>query len=61
MTPGFRSDCVTPTSAAEEALATTKLMEAATELTLAAEAVTGLLELARMTQAAGRTGKKDLN
>jgi hypothetical protein len=58
---GFRSDCVTATTVAEEAQATAKLTEAAAELTLAAEAVAGLLELARMTEAAGRTDKQDLN
>lgn len=58
---GFRRDCVTATTSADQAQAAAKLTEAAAELTLAAEAVTGLLELARMTAAAGRTGKQDLN
>jgi hypothetical protein len=57
---GFRSDCVTATTAADQARATAKLTEAAAELTLAAEAVAGLLELARMTQAAWGSGKQDL-
>jgi hypothetical protein len=38
-----------------------KLTEAAPELSAAAEAVNGLLKLARMTDAAGRSGKRDLN
>lgn len=58
---GFRRDCVTATTAADHAQAMAKLSEAAAELTLAAEAVTGLVELARLMEAAGRTGKQDLN
>jgi hypothetical protein len=58
---GFRRDCVTAASDAEQAQATAKLTEAGAELTAAAEAVTGLLELARITAAAGRTGKQNLN
>lgn len=57
----FRGDCVTATTLADHAQATAKLVESAAELTIAAEAVTGLLELARITAASGRTGKPDLN
>lgn len=58
---GFRRDCTTATSPAAQAQASAKLNEAAAELTDAADALNGFLELARMTAAAGRTGKKDLN
>jgi hypothetical protein len=58
---GFRRDCVTAATAAEQAQATAKLMEAAAGLTAAAAAVTGLIDLAKMTTASGRTGKHDLN
>jgi len=58
---GFRRDCVTATTHAEQAQATAKLTEAGAELTAAADAVTGLLELARITAASGRTGKQNLN
>ncbi len=58
---GFRGDCVTAITPADQAQATAKLVESAAELTKAAEAVTGLLELASMTAASGRIGKQDLN
>jgi hypothetical protein len=58
---GFRRECYTATSPAEQTEATAKPTEAGAELALAAQAVTDLLELARMTDAAGRTGKEDLN
>jgi hypothetical protein len=57
----FRRECYTATSPAEQAGATAKLTVAGAELALAAKAVIDLLELARMTDAAGRTGKQDLN
>ena len=57
----FRGDCVTATSAAPQDAATARLASAAAELAKAAEAVAGLLELAGMTAASGRTGKPDLN
>jgi hypothetical protein len=57
----FRGDCATATSAADQEAATARLVNAAAELTKATEAVSGLLELARMTAASGRTGKTDLN
>ena len=43
---------------ADEAKAVAKLTEAAAELSAAAETVNGLLKLAHMTDAAGRTGKR---
>ena len=58
---GFRRGCTTVSTQADEAKAIAKLTEAAAELSSAAEAVNGLLELARMTDAAGRSGKRDLN
>jgi hypothetical protein len=57
----FRGDCVTATTKAEQEQATARLLNARTELTKAAEAITGLLELAELTAASGRTGKPDLN
>jgi hypothetical protein len=44
---------VTATTHAEQVQVTAKLTEAGAELTGAAEAVTGLLELARVTAASG--------
>jgi hypothetical protein len=41
--------------------ATGCLLNADAELTKAAEAVSGLLELAKVSAAAGRTGSSDLN
>jgi hypothetical protein len=58
---GFRRDCVTATTHADQAQATAKLTEAGAELTAAAEAVTGLLELAHITAASAPTGKQNLN
>jgi hypothetical protein len=58
---GFRRDCVTATTHVDQAQATAKLTEAGAELTAAAEAVTALLELARITAASGRTGTQNLN
>jgi len=57
----FRGDCVTATSAADQDAATARLVNAAATLTKAAEAASGLLDLARTTAASGRTGKPDLN
>jgi hypothetical protein len=57
----FRGDCATATSASEQEATTARLVNAAAELTKAAETVSGLLELDRMTAASGRTGKTDLN
>lgn len=53
----FRRDCVSATSGAEQQVATARLLNAAAELKKAAETVSGLLELARMTAASGPTGK----
>lgn len=58
---GFRGDCVTADSAGEQAQAIAKLAQCAVGLTRAAEAVTGLVDLARMTSASGRRGRQDLN
>lgn len=58
---GFRRDCVTAASVGEQDEATAKLIESAEGLAGAADAVRGLLELARMTAASGRKGKQDLN
>ncbi len=58
---GFRGDCVTATTAADQTEAMSKLTDAAAGLTEAAEAVTGLVDLAHLTAAAGRRGKQDLN
>jgi hypothetical protein len=58
---GFRRDCVTATTHADRVQATAKLTEAGAELTAAADAVTGLLELAHITAASAPTGKQNLN
>ncbi len=58
---GFRRACYTATTAADQAEATAKLTESAAGFTRAAEAVAGLLDLARLTAASGRRGKQDLN
>ena len=58
---GFRGDCVTAATAAEQAEATAKLAESAVGLARAAEAVTSLVDLARMTSDSGRRGRQDLN
>lgn len=57
----FRGACATAESAAEREAATGCLLNADAELTKAAEAVSGLLELAKVSAAAGRTGSSDLN
>lgn len=57
----FRRDCATATSPAERDAATVRLLSAETELTQAARAITGLLKLANISAAAGRTGTADLN
>ena len=57
----FRGAAATAKSAAEREAATACLLNAAGELTNAAEAVSGLLELAKISAAAGRTGASDLN
>lgn len=57
----FRGACATAESAAEREAATACLLSADAELTKAAEAVSGLLELANVSAAAGRTGASDLN
>lgn len=58
---GFRHDCVTAATAADQAEATAKLTESAAGFARAAEAVASLLELAHLTAASGRRGKQDLN
>ena len=58
---GFRHDCVTAATAADQAEATRKLTESAAGFAKAAEAIAGLLELAQLTAASGRRGKEDLN
>ena len=57
----FRGACTTADSAAEREAATACLLNAEAELTNAAQAVSGLLELAKISTAAGRTGASDLN
>jgi hypothetical protein len=57
----FRRACTTATSPAEQQRATGTLLSAAAELGKAAEAACGLIELARLTAASGRTGTTDLN
>lgn len=57
----FRGACATAHSAAEREVATACLLNAEAELTKAAEAVSGLLELAKVSAAAGRTATCDLN
>jgi len=57
----FRHACTTATSPAEQQRATGTLLSAAAELGKAAEAADGLIELARLTAASGRTGTTDLN
>ena len=55
----LRSACVTATTAVEQAHA--KLVESGALLTRAADAVTNLLELAKLTASSGRVGREDLN
>lgn len=57
----FRRDCTTATTAAQRKAATARLLNAQAELAKAADAVSGLLELAKITAASGRTGEPDLN
>jgi hypothetical protein len=57
----FRRDCTTATSAAQREAATARLLNAQAELANAADAMSGLLELAKITAASGRTGEPDLN
>ncbi len=57
----FRGDCVSARTAADQKAARARLVNAGAELAKAAEAVAGLLELAKVNAAAGRTGKPDLN
>ena len=57
----FRHACTTATSPAEQKRATDILLSAAAELGKAAEAAGGIIELARLTAASGRTGTTDLN
>ena len=57
----FRGACATAESGAEREAATACLLNAEVELTNAAAAVSGLLELAKVNAAAGRTGTSDLN
>jgi hypothetical protein len=57
----FRGACATADSAAEREAATACLLNAEAELTKAAKAVSGSLELAKVSAAAGRTGTSDLN
>lgn len=60
---GFRRDCVTATTHADQVQATTHAdqVQATAELTEAVEAVTGLLELAHITAESAPTGKQNLN
>lgn len=58
---GFRRDFVEATTPTDQAKATAKLLEAGAELSKAADAVAGLVELARMMAALGRVAKQDLN
>lgn len=57
----FRGAVATAETAAERDRATACLLSAEAELSKAAEAVTGLLRLAEVNAAAGRTGTSDLN
>ena len=57
----FRHACTTATSPAEQQRATDTLLSVAAELGNATEAACGLIELARLTAASGRTGTTDLN
>jgi hypothetical protein len=57
----FRGACARAESAAEREAATVCLLSAEAELTKAVRAVSGLLELAKVSAAAGRTGEADLN
>jgi hypothetical protein len=57
----FRCDCATATSPAGQDAATARLLNAEAELTKAAEAASGLLKLAEISAASGRTGTADLN
>lgn len=57
----FRGACVTADSSAQQEGALGTLLNARAELVKAAEAVSGLLELAEANAAAGRTGTPDLN
>ncbi|MCA1678696.1 MAG: hypothetical protein LC777_06985 [Actinobacteria bacterium] len=55
----FRGACATAETAAEREAATACLLNAEAELTNAAEAVSGLLKLAKVSAAAGRTGASE--
>jgi len=57
----FRHACATAAGPAEQQRATGTLLSAAAELGRAAEAACGLIELARLTAASGRTGTTDLS
>ena len=57
----FRGDYVTAASPAGQEAATARLRNVEAELTKAAEAVSGLLKLAKISAALGRTGTADLN
>jgi hypothetical protein len=57
----FRGACATADSAAEREAATACLLNAEAELTKAAEALSGLLELAKVSAAAGRTATFEAN
>ena len=57
----FRHACTTAASPVDQQRATDALLSAAAELGKAAEAADGLIELARLTAASGRTGTTDLN
>lgn len=58
---GFRRDCTTATDQADKTAAAARLVEASQALASAAEVLNGLAELARLSEASGRTGKPDLN
>ena len=57
----FRHPCTTAASPAEQQRATGTLLSAAAELGKAAGAADGIIEMARLTAASGRTGTTDLN
>ncbi|HVW34466.1 MAG TPA: DUF6245 family protein [Acidimicrobiia bacterium] len=57
----FRSDCTTATTPADHAQVTIELTDAAAQLAAAADAIGGLLALAHLGAATGRTGTTHLN
>ena len=57
----FRHACTTAASPVDQQRATDALLSAAAELGKAAGAADGIIEMARLTAASGRTGTTDLN